>query len=228
MAAKIIFVDWVQNPPAPFNTSTLSLTELELDFSSEELPQSVISFFDDCEKRIDEFLIGKRFAEKGFVACDHWAVAKALQLIDRNGLAMGHTLCEWGSGFGEVAMAAEMLGYEACGLEINSEVFDHANQLAEDYGLETEFVCGSFLPDGADDLVDEAYMENDGDLTLEMHFEEGYSELDRDVSDFDIIFVFPWPNDAPLLARIFDRYASSGALLLTYNDASGLKIERKD
>ena len=70
-------------------------------------------------------------------------------------------------------------------------------------------------------------MENEGDVTLETHFAEAYQDLELEVSDFDIIFVFPWPNDAPLIASLFDRYASSGGLLLTFNDFSGLKIDRK-
>ncbi|MDB4756852.1 hypothetical protein OAG56_05715 [Mariniblastus sp.] len=205
----------------------MALTEVQVSFEEVTLPSEVEDFIVDADKRVAKFLVGKPFAEKGYVACNHRTIAKALIAIQRQGLSAGATFCEWGSGFGGVASIAAMLGFESYGIEINPELLQGSIELADDYGIEVEFVDGSFIPDGADDLVDQAYMENEGDVTLETHFAEAYQDLELEVSDFDIIFVFPWPNDAPLIANLFDRYASSGGLLLTFNDFSGLKIDRK-
>lgn len=204
------------------------LKEVTLYFNeSMRLPPEVAEFVTDMNQRIDHFLEGKPFAEKGFVACDHELIARALISIRDQQLLSGNEMCEWGSGFGGVASVASFLGFEACGIEINTEVLQHSIDLANEYDLDVDFVEGSFLPEGSDDLVDQAYRENDGDITLETHFDDAYRDLAKDISDFDLIFVFPWPNDAPLLSRIFDRYASFGSILLTYNDFSGLKVERK-
>ena len=161
------------------------------------------------------------------MACDHTAIAKALIAIREMEFCPGNVFCEWGSGFGGVASVASLLGFESYGIEINREVFDHSIELASDHGLDVEFIQGSFIPIGSDDLIDEAYLENDGDLTLEPHYDDAYQEIGKDVADFDLIFVFPWPNEAPLLAKIFQRFAADGALLMTFNDFSGLKVERK-
>lgn len=192
-----------------------------------DLPSEITNFISDLNQRVDRFLVGKMFAQDGFVACDHAAVANALVEIHSRGLAAGNRFCEWGSGFGGVASIASMLGFESYGIEINHEVLDQSRQLAADHGLNVEFVQGSFIPIGADDLIDEAFMENDGDLTLECHSDDAYGDLQMDIADFDVVFIFPWPNESALVARLFDRFAASGALLLTYNDTSGLTIARK-
>ena len=203
------------------------LKTVDLSFSHLELTDEIEKFVDDLERRVDQFIEGKPFAKDGFVACDHRAIARSLLAIQEKDLATGNLFCEWGSGFGGVASVASLLGFESYGIEINSEVFDHSVALAGDHELEVEFVEGSFIPVGSDDLVDQAYMDNEGDLTLECHFDDAYQDLGLDVSDFDLIFVFPWPNEAPLLSRIFDRFAATGAMLMTFNDFSGLKVERK-
>ena len=203
------------------------LKTINLSFDDVELPRDIFDFVAELDARVDRFIDGKPFAQDGFVACDHLAIARALIAIGDQELSTGSAFCEWGSGFGGVASVASMLEYEAYGIEINREVLDYSIALAKDFELEVDFIEGSFIPVGSDDLVDVAYMENDGDLTLECHFDDAYPELGLEVGDFDIIFVFPWPNEAPLLARIFDRFASDGALLLTYNDFSGLDIKRK-
>ncbi|MEE2642875.1 MAG: hypothetical protein VX768_19765 [Planctomycetota bacterium] len=197
------------------------------DFENVELPDSVQGYLAELDRRVADFVEGKPFAKDGFVACNHEVIAQALLSIENLGLAPGNVFCEWGSGFGGVASVASLLGFESYGIEINREVLDHSIDLAEAHELDVDFIEGSFIPIGSDDLIDEAFMATDGDLTLEQHFDDAYEELGLDVSDFDIIFVFPWPNEAPLLCNIFDRFASSGALLMIFNDASGLAIHRK-
>lgn len=203
------------------------LNSLDFSYQSEILPDEIIGFVDELNARVDSFIEGKPFAKDGFVACDHTVIAQALSVIQQKELATGSLFCEWGSGFGGVASIASMLGYESYGIEINQEVLSHSIDLANDFDLSVEFVEGSFIPQGSDDLVDQAYMDNEGDLTLECHSDDAYSDMGMGIDDFDIIFVFPWPNEAPLLASIFDRFAASGALLLTYNDFSGLSVKRK-
>ena len=203
------------------------LQSVDVSFENAQLPPDVTRFVKELEERLALFLEGKPFAQDGFVACDHRAVAKALIGVQQTQLASGNSFCEWGSGFGGVASVASLLGFESYGIEINLEILRHSVRLAEDFELSVEFVEGSFIPVGSDDLVDSAFIDNDGDLTLECHFDDAYQAMGLEVSDFDVIFVFPWPTEAALLANIFDRFASSGALLLIYNDFSGLNIQRK-
>jgi hypothetical protein len=45
-----------------------------------------------------------------------------------------------------------MLGIDACGIEIEGELMDAAQQFADDFGLPVEFIRGSFIPKGGDPL----------------------------------------------------------------------------
>lgn len=201
--------------------------QVALSFDQIHLPQDISEFIEELDARVLEFVRDKPFAKDGFVACDHSAIAKSLIAIQEQGLATGQVFCEWGSGFGGVASIAALLGYESYGIEINREVLLESIQLAQEFEIDVEFIEGSFIPVGSDDLIDQAYMENEGDLTLEPHFDDAYQDLGMAIDDFDLIFVFPWPNEAPLLLKIFNRFAADGAMLLTYNDFSGLTVERK-
>lgn len=198
------------------------LKTVHCSFDDRRVSDDINEFVDELESRVDHFLEGKPFAQNGFVACNHRVIAQALQHIQDQGLAAGNLLLEWGSGYGGVASIASMLGFESYGIEINREVLRLSERLAGDFELNVEFIEGSFIPEGSDDLVDQAFLDNDGDLTLECYAEDAYGDLGLSIDDFDVIFVFPWPNEAKLLGDIFDRFGASGSLLLTYNDFSGL------
>src|SRR5262249_54054142 len=43
-----------------------------------------------------------------------------------------------------------MLDFDACGIEIEGELVDAAQQLADDFGLPVEFIRGSFIRKGGD------------------------------------------------------------------------------
>ena len=99
--------------------------------------------------------------------------------------------------------------------------------MAGDFEIPVEFVNGSFIPPGADRIIDEAYADCDGALSLEPHADSAYDELGLEVMDFDLVFAYPWPNDEELTAALFDRFAAGGALLLTYNDTGAVRLRRK-
>src|SRR5262245_50345847 len=85
-----------------------------------------------------------------FVPSDHLCAFGALQALAESALAPGGRFCEWGSGFGVVTCLAAMIGFDACGIEIEPELVDAARRLAEDFELSAEFVCGSFIPRGGE------------------------------------------------------------------------------
>ena len=90
-----------------------------------------------------------------------------------------------------------------------------------------EFVHGSFVPQGADRIIDQAYADFDGALSLDSHADNTYEELAMEVRDFDLIFAYPWPNDEALTADLFEHFAASGALLLTYDETDLARLRRK-
>jgi hypothetical protein len=121
-----------------------------------------------------------------------------------------------------------MSGFHANGIEIDEALVQAAEEIAEVFELDVDYALGSFLPEGADDLIDEAFGENDGSISMVTQPDIAYDQLGRGLEEFDVIFCFPWPTDEELTARIFDRFASSGAILLTYDETEGYSIRRKD
>jgi hypothetical protein len=53
--------------------------------------------------------------------------------------------CEWGSGFGIVTGMAEILGFDARGIEINPKLADASRQLFVDLGLTSRIQTGDYL-----------------------------------------------------------------------------------
>ncbi len=64
-------------------------------------------------------------------------------------------------------------------------------------------------------------------MMLNPHTDNTYRDLTMDVSDFDLIFAYPWPKDTAITNRLFNRFASTDALLLTYNGRESMKLLRK-
>ena len=51
--------------------------------------------------------------------------------------------------------------------------------------------------------------------------------MDLEIDDFDTIFAYPWPGEQRVIERLFDRFASDGALLMTYNGTDGVRLFRR-
>jgi hypothetical protein len=47
------------------------------------------------------------------------------------------------------------------------------------------------------------------------------------VTDLDVVFAYPWPDEEALTAELFDRYAGPGAVLVTFHSGDGFRARRK-
>ncbi len=121
-----------------------------------------------------------------------------------------------------------MIGYESYGIEYDGNLCTVAERICEDFGLPVELVNGSFIPEGVEDLIEDAFASHDGELALHTEPDRAYEEIGYDINDFDLIFAYPWPNDVALTHEIFDRCAARGAMLLAYYDAGSIALYRKD
>jgi hypothetical protein len=205
----------------------MRLTEIPLPLEAIELPADVVEFLQEADRRVHWFSERMPGLISGFIPSDFVAVYQTLSFIRDRHLTCGNSFCEWGSGLGVVAALATMLGFDAYGIEINPELLEASQQLAADFDLPTMLIQGSFVPPGSDHLLDRAFMDLEGGLKLHAEADRAYEELGLDVCDFDIIFTYPWPDDEPLIARLFSRYASRGSLLLTYHDSKPIRLRRK-
>lgn len=147
-----------------------------------------------------------------FVASDPEVVRTALLRLR----APGRTFLEWGSATGTITIMADLMGFDACGIELDGSLVQTARELAARHRSAARFVVGSFLPMGYQ------HRTRDGDLrmgTIE-HGESGYLALGRPLEEFDIVFGYPWGGEEPLMKDVMQRSGRPDALLLLY-DASG-------
>ena len=205
----------------------MSLINVALPLSTNELPSDVQEFIAEANCRVNEFMLGRPKPLVGFFPSCFEMVYRALLEISTRRLTAGNTFCEWGSGFGVTASMASMLGFDSYGIEIDSELCEVSRDLAEQFDLQVKFVSGSFIPAGSDKIIERAYADFQGDMMLDPHSDGTYDEIGMDVCDFDLIFAYPWPKDAKLTGSIFNKFASSDALLLTYNGRESMRLQRK-
>jgi hypothetical protein len=206
----------------------LALSRISIDPARPKIPADVLELLAAGHRRVDQFTRKQPAQVRGFVPSCYETVWHALNHVTKQDLAQGRLFCEWGSGVGIVAMMAAILGYESYGIEINLELVDAANDLADEFEIPVEFVHGSFVPGAAEVLLDQAFTDADGDISFDTYADRAYDDLGLDLFDFDLVFAFPWPNDVPFMKEIFSQCASDGALYLTYGDAEDVHLFRND
>lgn len=202
----------------------MRLASIEFDPPLRSLPARIAELLTDADERIERLQHDRRDRPiAAFVPSDFALVYNALQFIGEYSLAPGHCFVEWGSGAGVVTCLAGMLGWDAVGIEIEEELVDISEALAEDYEAEVEFVRGSFVPEDCQiELTEQRdinWLRTDG--------VDAYEWLDLDPDDFDLIFAYPWPGEEQIIFDIFADCGAVGALLLTYHGQEGLKLHRK-
>ena len=203
---------------------TLTITE-----KGATLPRRVIDLLEDADDRIERFHFEHRDSPlAGFVPCDFTAAYHGIASIAEAGLAPGGRFVEWGSGFGVVTCIASLFGFDAVGIEIEGELVEEAEALAEDHAFEVEFVRGTYVPEGGDEVLDAHASELDREVTwLRCDGQDAYELLGLDADDFDVVFAYPWPGEEEVVFDLFAEYASVGALLLTHHGEEGMRLQRK-
>jgi hypothetical protein len=196
----------------------MALIDVDVIPDPEPKPAEVQALLREARRRIEHFQEECRVP--GFVASDSGKAYAILRALDAGGLAAGKLFCEWGSGFGVVACLAAILGFDACGIEIEAELVDRAQRLADDFRLPVRFYHGSFLT--VQDQRRLAAPDDFGWLAT-----AGRGQLDIEPADFDVVFAYPWPDEEQLVERLFERHARAGAILVSYHGSETLRVRRK-
>lgn len=155
-----------------------------------------------------------------FIPCDHHDVATVLaELTDR-----GSTFLELGSAAGVVTIIADLLGFEAYGIEIEPKLVERSIELAESFGSNATFVEGSFVVPEYQNEIELL----SADRITPTDGADAYDEMGLELSDFDVIFCYPWPGEEAWLAEMMRRHARPDAVLLTYDAKEGFRIGFED
>lgn len=171
------------------------------------------AFFDHFDRTVRE----RGF--HSFIASDYDRVQDALAVCR----APGRTFLELGSGSGVITILADLLGFDAAGIELDIELVTTSRAMAERHQSKARFIHGSFFPAGyhypsaADGAI------RTGTLGEGL---SGYAALGRALDDFDVVFGFPWGGEAPVLLDLMKRYGSPDALLLMYDVNDGVLAHR--
>jgi hypothetical protein len=166
--------------------------------------------------RFDRVVRGKDFHP--FFPADYELVLEGLASLRAPGLRF----LEWGSATGVITILADLLGFEAFGIELDPRLVEVARVLAARHGSNARFVAGSLFPAGYH------YLDRNGDPrtgTLGVG-ESAYHEIGRALSDFDVVYGYPWDGEEPVMHDLMRRYGAPGARLMVAGGEAGLRIFR--
>src|SRR5262249_48181394 len=147
-----------------------------------------------------------------FVPADYTLVLDTLLGIQNSGRLPRQgrpSFLELGSATGVITIVADMLGFEAFGIELDGSLVATARRLAERYESKARFAAGSFLPAGY------RWKPDSGDARMGTigSGPSAYMELGRALDDFDVVYAYPWDGEAPIMLDLMRRYGNPNAQL---------------
>ncbi|MEX0893046.1 MAG: hypothetical protein WEB88_12835, partial [Gemmatimonadota bacterium] len=160
----------------------------------------------------------RRQAFHPFVAADYPEVLEALIPLRAPGLRF----LEWGSATGVITIMADLLGFDAYGIELDPALVDQARELARVTGSGATFTAGSFTPTGY------RWRDSSGDERLGTigHGESGYLQLGMALEEFDVVFGYPWPGEAPMMLDLMRVHGRPDAVFLLHG-TDGVQLYRR-
>ncbi len=155
-----------------------------------------------------------------FVPAEYDRVLAVLSEVWRPGLRF----LELGSATGIITVMADLLGYDACGIEIDEDLVHTARETAARYGSGARFAVGSFLPPGW------AWRPPDGDGRLGTIGEgpSGYLELGALLEDFDLVYAYPWGGEEAMMLDLFRTHGAPDGRLLLHLVSGELRLMHRD
>ena len=153
-----------------------------------------------------------------FVAADYERVLATLVTLR----APGKRFLEWGSATGVITIMADMLGFEACGIELDAGLVATARDLAARHGSSARFAVGSFLPAG----YEWRPRDGDGRRGTIGYGPSAYPALGLPLDEFDFVYAYPWTGEEALMRDLMGAYGRRGGALLLHGGREGVKIVR--
>lgn len=182
-----------------------------------DLDARLASLCDEGRQLWDRFDVEVRQQEfHPFVAADYERVQQALLPLRGPGLRF----LEWGSATGVIAIMADLLGFEAYGIELDADLVAVARDLAARHRSAARFAAGSFLPTGYRWQPRGA----DGRLGTIGDGDSGYAKLGHALEDFDLVFAYPWDGEEGMVHDLMNRYGRPTARLLIFGIAQGVEV----
>jgi hypothetical protein len=154
-----------------------------------------------------------------FIAADYEPVLEAI--IPHRGEEL--KFLEWGSATGVIAIIADLLGFEAYGIELDGDLVQMARELATQFDSKATFARGSFIPQG----YQWTPLDGDGRMGTIGSGSSGYLELGHHLDEFDVVFAFPWGGEESMMLDLLTSYGSKDATLLLNTVNQGVQVYQK-
>ena len=205
----------------------MAYEQIEFESKAEDLPPKVQAFIDEADRRCDAFYESQlNIRYPRYVPSEPAQVYAALKYVTEQGLPLGQTFLEWGSGFGVATGLAALLGYNATGIEIQEDLVAKAESLLEHEGIVATFIATSYIPEGFIEY------ENFGTTDIVRdNFDDApapsYADMNVDITEIDVFFSYPWPGEQEMMLKLFDALAGEGAILIAYFGDREINIYRK-
>jgi hypothetical protein len=164
----------------------------------------------ELEVRQDEF--------HPFIPANYEGILAGLQTLRGPGLRF----LEWGSATGVITILADLLGFEAYGIELDPRLVEVARSLARRHGSKARFEAGSLFPNGYRfrGIAGDRRTGTLGDG------EAAYARLGHALTEFDVVYGYPWFGEEAVMHDLMDRYGSRDAWLMLPGDGAGARIFR--
>ncbi len=181
-------------------------------------PARLTSLFAAGEAAWQTFL----HARPGFHTYVHadWAAAVPVLTALR---ARADSFLEFGSGLGVITILADLLGFDACGIELDPWLYARSLELADGAASRASFALGSYVPEAARDTAGN----EDADFLTVREGEPAYDELGMELDEFDLVYAFPWPGEEERLLDLMNTCGRRDALLLTYGATDGYQLYQR-
>lgn len=154
-----------------------------------------------------------------FVPADYERVLEALLVLRAPGLRF----LEWGSATGVITIMADLLGYEAYGIELDEGLVKISVEMAARYGSGARFAAGSFLPAG----YTWSPKDGDGRMGTVGAGTSGYLQLGHPLDDFDLVYAFPWGGEEAMMHDLMRQYGGPAAGLLLNRVSGDVELFRR-
>jgi hypothetical protein len=199
----------------------MPLIDLPVTMAHQDLPADVQYFLREADRRIERFQATRCIP--AFVPSEFAGSYEILRQLAGHWATPGTLFCEWGSGFGVVACLAAMLDFDSYGIEIEPELVEAAQQLADDFELPVRFIQGSLVPPGG-----RAHIGREDDFAwFTCQDDRALEEVGLEIADFAVIFSYPWPDEEKATEDLFESYAGLGAVLVTHHSGDHFRVRRK-
>ena len=173
--------------------------------------------FEAGDRAWEEFRAHASARHHLFIPSDPGEVyAGLVPLVDR-----AHSFLELGSAAGVITILADLLGFEAYGIELEPWLVGRSVELAERFGSGATFAEGTFVPEDYQNVIEDL----PADFETPDAGADAYDELGLELDEFDLVFNYPWPGTEDWLQEMMHRHARRDALLLTFDAKEGLRLD---